>query len=163
MSEGRADICFLAIEPERESEVAFTAPYVVIEGMFAVPADSAMTTAGEVDRDGIRVGVKEGSAYDLFLTRTFEHAVVVRGDEGVDVFRALGLEVAAGIREPMTDFVSDNPGFRLLEGRFMEIRQAVGTTATRAPETVQFLRDFVDELVDSGFVAEALRRSTVGS
>src|SRR5580692_440157 len=28
MTQGRADICFLAIEPVREAEVAFTAPYV---------------------------------------------------------------------------------------------------------------------------------------
>src|SRR5690349_22702815 len=34
MTTGRADICFLAIEPAREAEVAFTEPYVVIEGVF---------------------------------------------------------------------------------------------------------------------------------
>lgn len=44
MAAGRADICFLAVEPAREAEVAFTAPYVVIEGVFAVPGDSAFTT-----------------------------------------------------------------------------------------------------------------------
>ncbi|MEV0000634.1 hypothetical protein AB0I01_35250, partial [Streptomyces sp. NPDC050848] len=31
-----------------------------------------------------RIGVKRGSAYDLYLTRTLRHATVVRGDEGVD-------------------------------------------------------------------------------
>jgi ABC-type amino acid transport substrate-binding protein len=40
MTSGRADICFLAIEAAREAEVAFTAPYVVIEGVYAVPAES---------------------------------------------------------------------------------------------------------------------------
>ena len=153
MSSGRADICFLAIEPEREREVAFTAPYVVIEGVFAVPSESTIATTADVDRDGVRIGVKDGSAYDLFLSRTLRHATVVRGDEGVDVFRELGLEVAAGIRQPMAAFVEATPGVRLLDGRFMEIRQAVGTTTDRAPETVRFLREFVDELVASGFVA----------
>ncbi len=157
MADGRADICFLAIEPEREAEVAFTSPYVVIEGMFAVPVESAIATTADVDRAGVRVGVKEGSAYDLFLSRTLQDATVVRGNEGVDVFRELGLEVAAGIRQPLTAFVETNPQFRLLDERFMEIRQAVGTTRTRAPETVQFLRAFVDELIATGFVADALR------
>jgi polar amino acid transport system substrate-binding protein len=75
------------------------------------------------------------------------------------VFCDLGLEVAAGIRQPMTKFVSSHPGFRLIEGRFMTIRQAMGTTRTRGPQTVQFLRAFIEELKASGFVADALRRS----
>lgn len=159
MSTGLADICFLAIEPARETEVAFTAPYAVIEGVFVVPRDSAITTVAYVDREHVRIGVKHGSAYDLFLSRTLEHATVVRGDEGVDVFRDNGLEVGAGIRQPMAEFVARHPGFRLIEDPFMEIRQALGTTRDRSPETVAFLRAFVEELKAGGFVAEALRRS----
>jgi polar amino acid transport system substrate-binding protein len=155
---GRADICFLAIEPAREAEVAFTEPYVEIEGVYAVPVDSPFTSPSDVDSPGVRIGVNQGSAYDLFLTRTLKHATVVRGDEGVDVFRSRGLEVAAGIREPMTAFVAANPDLRLVEERFMAIRQAVGTTRSRRPETVSFLRELIAELVDNGFVAAALRR-----
>lgn len=82
LTTGRADLCFLAIEPAREAEVAFTAPYVVIEGVYAVPRRSNLTTVADVDRAGVRIGVKRGSAYDLFLSRTLEHASVVRGEEG---------------------------------------------------------------------------------
>lgn len=157
LTSGQADICFLAIEPVREAEVAFTEPYVEIEGVYAVPNDSPVTSPADVDRPGVRIGVKKGSAYDLFLTRTLLDATVVRGDEGVDVFRAEGLDVAAGIREPMTAFVAANPDVRLVEERFMAIRQAVGTTKSRRPETVQFLRDLVAELTATGFVAKSLR------
>jgi polar amino acid transport system substrate-binding protein len=159
MAGGRADICFLAIEPAREAEVAFTAPYVLIEGVYAVPRDSRFTTPADVDRAGVRIGVKQGSAYDLFLTRTLQHASVERGEEGVDVFRAQGLEAAAGIRQPMTAFVDANPDVRLIEDRFMQIQQALGTTRARRPETVQYLRDLVEELKSGGFVADALRRA----
>ena len=154
-----ADLCFLAIEPAREAEVAFTAPYVVIEGVFAVPQDSALSTTADVDRPGVRIGVKRGSAYDLYLSRTLQHAGVVRGEEGVDAFRAQGLEAAAGIRQPMTAYVAAHPDVRLIDGRFMQIRQAVGTTKARRPETVEFLRNLVEELKANGFVAESLRRS----
>ncbi|WP_248580596.1 hypothetical protein [Nocardioides sp. InS609-2] len=41
----------------------------------------------------------------------------------------------------------------------MQIQQAVGTTLTRTPATVQFLTDVVDELEASGFVADSLTRS----
>jgi polar amino acid transport system substrate-binding protein len=159
MTQGLADICFLAIDPAREAEVTFTAPYVVIEGVYAVPEGSAITTADDVDRPGVRVGVKQGSAYDLFLSRTLQQAEVVRGEEGVEVFEALGLDVAAGIRQPITAYVDTHPGLRLVGGRFMEIRQALGTTRDRAPETVRYLTAFIEDLKASGFVAEALRRA----
>jgi polar amino acid transport system substrate-binding protein len=159
MTTGQADICFLAVEPARAAEVAFTAPYVVIEGVFVVPQDSPITKTADVDRAGMRIGVNSGSAYDLFLSRTLQHATVVRGDDGVDLFRSQGLEVVAGIRQPMTEFVNTHQEVRLIEGPFMEIQQAMGTTRTRKPDTVKFLRAFVEELKASGFVADALRRA----
>jgi polar amino acid transport system substrate-binding protein len=156
---GQADVCFLAIEPARAAEIAFTAPYVLIEGVYAVPRASPLATVADVDRAGIRVGVKHGSAYDLFLTRTLRHATIVRGPEGTDAFAAGNVEVAAGVREPMTEFVAAHPEYRLIEGRFMESPQAVGTVKAKRPQTTQFLHDLVEELKANGFVAEALRRS----
>jgi polar amino acid transport system substrate-binding protein len=156
---GKAGICFLGIEPARAGEIAFTAPYVLIEGVYAVSEQSTLADVADVDRPGVRIGVKRGSAYDLFLTRTLRHATVVRGAEGTAEFLGGNLEAAAGVREPMTEFVSSHPGFRLIEGRFMEIRQAVGTAASKRPETIAFLRALVEELKSTGFVAEALRRS----
>ncbi|MFF6788994.1 transporter substrate-binding domain-containing protein [Streptomyces filamentosus] len=159
MAEGRADLCFLAVDPAREKEVAFTAPYVVIEGVYAVPRDSALATVEDVDAPGVRIGVKQGSAYDLHLTRTLAHATVVRGAEGVDVFRTLDLEAGAGIRQPMAAYVAAHPEVRLIDGRFMEIRQAVGTTTSRAPATLAYLDALLAELKHEGFVSEALRAS----
>jgi polar amino acid transport system substrate-binding protein len=156
---GQADICFLAIEPARAAEITFTAPYVLIEGVYAVPNGSPLTTVAEVDRAGVRIGVKDGSAYDLFLTRTLKHATVVRGTEGTEAFLSGNLEAAAGVREPMTEFVAAHPACRLIPGRFMEIPQAVGTAKAKRQETVQFLHELVEELKATGFVAAALRRS----
>ena len=112
-----------------------------------------------MDTPGVRIGVKQGSAYDLYLTRTLQQATVVRGDEGVDIFRTEGLEATAGIRQPIARFVAENPDVRLIDERFMEIRQAVGTTKTRSPETVAYLHGVVEELKADGFVADALVRS----
>ena len=159
MARGDADICFLAVEPARAEQVAFTAPYVVIEGVYVVPADSRLATPGDVDRDGVRIGVNEGSAYDLFLSRTLGKASLVRGDDGITLFREQGLEAAAGIRQVVTAFVAQNPEFRLVDQGFMQIRQALGTTLTRTPDTTRFLAAFIEDLKASGFIAAALRRS----
>jgi polar amino acid transport system substrate-binding protein len=156
---GQADICFLAIEPARAAEITFTAPYVLIEGVYAVPNESPLTTVAEVDSPGVRIGVKHGSGYDLFLTRTLRHATLVRGAEGTEAFVTGNLEVAAGVREPMTEFVAAHPEYRLIDGRFMEIPQAVGTPKTKRQETTEYLRDLVEELKATGFVAAALHRS----
>ncbi|MEU0529533.1 transporter substrate-binding domain-containing protein [Amycolatopsis tolypomycina] len=159
LTSGAADLGFLAIEPARADRVTFTAPYVLIEGVYAVAEDSPFTTTADVDRPGVRIGVKEGSAYDLYLTRTVRHATIVRGADGVTAFEDGGLEVAAGIRQPVTAYVAAHPGTRVLPGRFMEIRQAVCTTPDRRPETIAFLNDLVEELKATGFVADALRRA----
>jgi polar amino acid transport system substrate-binding protein len=156
---GQTDICFLAVEPARAARIAFTAPYVLIEGVYAVPRESPLTTVADVDSAGVRIGVKHGSAYDLFLTRTLRHATVVRGEEGTSEFVDGNLEAAAGVREPMTEFVAAHPQYRLIEERFMEIPQALGTPKTKREETIQFLHTLIEELKASGFVAEALRRS----
>ncbi|WP_327640198.1 transporter substrate-binding domain-containing protein [Kribbella sp. NBC_00482] len=159
MTTGQADLCFLAIDPARATEVAFTAPYVVIEGVFAVPRDSGLTAVAEVDAPGVRIGVKQGSAYDLYLTRTLQQATVVRGAEGVDVFRDEGLEVAAGIRQPITRYVAEHPELRLIDERFMQIQQAVGTAKSKHPDTVAYLHDLIEDLKSSGFIAASLAAS----
>lgn len=159
VAEGRADVGFLAVEPERAAQVAFTEPYVLIEGVFAVPEGSWVRTADDVDRPGVRVGVKQGSAYDLFLTRTLQHAEVVRGADGTVAFEEHALEVAAGIRQPLTRYVATRPGLRVVEPRFTEIRQAVATGRDRDPAAVAWLRDVVAGLTADGFVAASLERS----
>ena len=73
--------------------------------------------------------------------------------------RKQGLEVAAGTRHLMEEYVAGHPGFRLVEGRFMQVKQAVGTPRTRAPGTLEFLRSVVEELKAGGFVADAIRRA----
>lgn len=160
MAEGRTDLCFLANEPAREEHVAFTAPYVLIEGVYATDADSPLTSSEEVDRDGIRIGVRNGSAYDLFLSRTVEHAEVVRGDEATDVFEEQRLDVVAGVRQPLTEYV-EATGRRILEPPFMQINQAVGLPRRVAPSALAAVAAHVEGLKASGFVSRELERSGV--
>lgn len=159
MNQGQADICFLAVDPAREATVAFTAPYAVIEAVFAVPELSPVQTVADVDRPGVRIGVKQGSAYDLYLSRHLTHATLVRGSDGVTVFEEQGLEAAAGIRQPIHDFAATHSDIRVVEPPFMQIHQALGTARTRREQTIRFLHDFVEDLKSGGFVAASLERS----
>lgn len=158
--EGRADLCFLADEPAREEGVAFTPPYVLIEGVYVTDAGSPLRSSEEVDRAGVRVGVRSGSAYDLYLTRTLQHAEIVRADEATEVYEEQGLDAAAGVRQPMEGYVAAT-GRRILEPAFMEIRQSVGVPRAVDPGAVDALSQHVEDLKASGFVRDELARSGV--
>jgi len=164
LKSGAWDVAFLAIDPARATEIAFTAPYVVIEGTYLVPADSPLRTIADVDRDGVRVAVGNKSAYDLYLTRTLKRAQLVRvptSPEAIDVFLKDKLEVAAGVKQPLVQFAKTHPNVRVMDGRFMAIEQAMGTPKGREAGA-RYLREFIEEMKASGFVARGLERSGQG-
>lgn len=157
------DIAFLAIEPARATEIGFTPPYVLIEGTYMVPADSNLKEIADVDRPGVRIAVGPASAYDLFLSRTLKHATIVRADAGggramIDLFLANKLEAAAGVKQPLVEYAKSDPGVRVMDGRFMEIRQALGVRKERAA-ALHYLHGFIEELKASGFIARSLEES----
>lgn len=164
IANGQADIGFFAIDPKRGEQIAFTPPYVVIEGAYLVKDASPLRANEEVDRAGTRVVVGQGSAYDLFLTRELEHATIVRAPSApavVDHFLREGAEVAAGVRQQLEIDMRRHGGLRLLPGRFMQIRQAMGCPKAYGADAARVLASFVEEMKASGFVAQALARHGV--
>lgn len=160
----QADFGFFAIDPMRGAGIAFTAPYVLIEGAYLVHEDSAIQENDEVDQPGRRVTVGKGSAYDLFLTRELKHAEIVRAPTSptvVDVFIEQGLEVAAGVRQQLEADAGRVHGLTLLPGRFMVIEQAMGLPKARSHAAVTVLAQFVEDMKASGFVASSLKRHAI--
>jgi polar amino acid transport system substrate-binding protein len=156
-----ADIGFFAIDPARGADVAFTAPYVLIEGSYLVTESSPIRANEDVDRAAHRVVVGAGSAYDLYLSRALQHAQIVRVPAWSAVIPTLldqGADVAAGVRQQLEADARKQPGLRLLDGRFMVIRQAMGVPKSRGVDAAAFLAAFVEEMKASGFVADALKR-----
>ena len=157
---GTWDVAFLAIDPARADDMDFTAPYVGVEGAYLVPQDSAIRSNDDVDRAGVRVVVGAGSAYDLYLTRELKRARIVRAPTSpmvVDTMLAQSLEVAAGVKQQMEADARRVPGVRVLRGHFMIINQAMATPRGR-PAGARYLREFVEEMKASGFVARSLAR-----
>ena len=154
----------MAIDPVRSEGIEFTGPYVVIEGAYVVPSNSPLQTNEDVDREGVRIAVARGSAYDLYLTRAIKRATLVRepsGPQALEMFRRDRLEVAAGVKQPIVAFAKAHPDMRVIPGRFMVIEQAMGTPKGR-DAGVRYLRAFVEEMKASGFVADALKASGQG-
>jgi polar amino acid transport system substrate-binding protein len=163
--ENKVDVLFIAIDPSRP-DVDFTAPYVLIEGTYMVRADSPLKTVEDVDQPGVRVAVGLASAYDLFLARALRRATLVRASKGgccemIDLFLTENLEAVAGVRQQLEGFAKTHPGLRIMDGRFQQIRQAMGTPKGRAAAAA-YLRSFIEEMKANGFVADALKRSNQG-
>ncbi|GMV45965.1 MAG: ABC transporter substrate-binding protein [Pseudomonadota bacterium] len=159
--EERADVGFFAVDPLRGEGIAFSAPYVLIEGAYLVRADSPLADNAEVDRPGRRVVVGRGSAYDLFLTRTLHAATIERAPSSpavVEHFVAAHADVAAGVRQQLEADARRLGGLRLLPGRFMLIQQAMGLPVSRGSAAAAWLAEFVEDLKAGGFVAAALAR-----
>jgi polar amino acid transport system substrate-binding protein len=160
-SQNRWDIAFLAIDPTRAATIDFTPPYVLIEGTYLAPANSPLQKVEDVDKDGIRIAVAENSAYDLYLTRALKDAKLIRGSDSaaaVKEFEQGKTDVLAGVRQPLVTYASAHPGTRVMPGRFMSIQQAMCSPKGR--ETgARYLRDFIEEMKRSGFVAKAIVES----
>ena len=164
VTEERADIGFFAIDPGRGAGIAFTAPYVLIEGAYLVRNDSPLTDNAQVDAPGNDIVVGKGSAYDLYLSRHIQHASLVRAASSqavADTFLTGNHQVAAGVRQQLEADAARVPGLRLLPGRFMVIEQAMGLPRSRSARAEALLRSFVEHAKASGEVAAALQRNHV--
>jgi polar amino acid transport system substrate-binding protein len=160
----QADVGFFAVDPVRGAGIAFTAPYVLIEGCFLVRENAPIEDYSQVDTPGTRVAVGAGSAYDLFLTRELERASIFRvaTSPGVtDAFLQHGLEVAAGIRQQLQADALRHGGLRLIDEPFMVIQQAMGIARARGEAAAVYLRCFVDEIRSSGYIRESLARHRI--
>ena len=163
LKSGAWDVAYVAIDPARAVDISYTAAYVQIEGAYLVTQNSPIRNNAEVDRQGVRVVVGAGSAYDLFLSRNLKQATIVRAPTSpavTDMFVAQKLDVAAGVKQQLEADSRRIPGLRLLEGRFMVINQAMGTPKEREAGA-KYLREFVEEMKASGFVAQALQRHRI--
>ena len=161
VSEERADVGFFAVDPLRGEMIAFTAPYVLIEGFYLVRDESSVKTNEDVDQPHNRIAVGNGGAYDLFLTRELKAAQIVRAPTSptvVQTFLEQNLEVAAGVKQQLEADAKKTTGLRLLDERFMVIQQAMGMSKSRGHAAASALHAFVEDIKSSGFVADALAR-----
>ena len=163
VKQGAWDVAMLAVDPARAEDIAFTAPYVIIEATYAVRKDSPLTRLDEFDRKGLRIAVGTKTAYELWLARNVKHAELVQyptSKAAIDAFLAGKTDAAASVRQPLLAAASGDPGVRVIDGAFMTIGQASGVPKMRA-RAAKYLRDFIEEAKASGFVERKLRESGV--
>jgi polar amino acid transport system substrate-binding protein len=154
------DVAFLAVDPTRAGDVAFTAPYMEVEVTYLVPEPSEIRSVSDVDRTGVRIAVGEKDAADLFLSKELKHASLVRlrGPDALSLLQTGAVEVLAGNRQGLLAFAEAHPGYRVIEGRFTTIPHAAGVPTGRSAAAA-YLRGFIEEAKASGFIKRALEEA----
>jgi polar amino acid transport system substrate-binding protein len=157
------DIGLIGAEPQRAETIAFTSAYAEIEATYLVPSGSRLKAIADVDSEGVRIAVTARSAYGLWLDRNIKHAELIRSDtldSAYEEFVNAKLSALAGLRPRLLSDLGKLPGSRILDGRFMSVQQAIGTSR-KNPAGAAFLRDFVEEAKASGLVAWLIERYKV--
>merc|ERR1711920_354032 len=138
-----------------------------IQATYMVSSASALSPS-DMDRPGRRISVKGGGAYDLWLTRNLKHAELVRSatlDESYDIFHRDKLDALAGLRPKLMSDLQKAPGqYKLLDGHFMAVQQALGCLKTEGDggsPGLEFLSTFVEQAKTSGLVQELIDRHGV--
>ncbi|TDB32521.1 restriction endonuclease [Stenotrophomonas sp. TEPEL] len=150
------DLAFLAADPARADRIAFSTPYVEIEGTYLVRDDSPAQRVADLDRNGLRIAVGRGAAYDLFLGRELRHATIERAGTSA---AAITLDAAAGVRQPLLAWAQAHPGHRVLADRFTVIQQAVAAPIARPATALQALFAEVQAIKAGPLLGEAFARA----
>lgn len=152
------DVAFLAVDPKRAEKVSFTRPYITIEATFAVRAGSDLRNVEDVDRPGVSILTSVGSAYDLHLTKSLQHAALDRSGtppESFETFRSGDWDAVAGVRASLEQAYGGDPGFRILPGALTKVEQAMVLPGKHHPLRGA-LDSFVKRAIEDGFVASTL-------
>jgi polar amino acid transport system substrate-binding protein len=163
VAEGKWDVAFIGAEPARAGSIAFSPAYLEIPVTFLVPSGSPIRTIAEVDREGVRVVVSDRSAYDLYMTRTFKKATLVRITgipASFEHFVKEKLEALGGLKPQLMADCAKLPGSRVLEGQITGVQQSIGTPKARSAGAA-YLREFVEDIKRSGLVARTIESAGV--
>ena len=129
VQKGRADIGFVAYEATRVGAAAFSQTYMATQQTFLVRGDSALTSAGAVDRAGLRVAGTRNDSITLCLKRILKAATLVELDNDPALLaKALAtgeIDALGANRQRLTTLAAAVPGARVLPDTLFSVPQNV--------------------------------------
>ena len=159
MRDGSVDLMVTNATAARAQVMDFSGPLAEIDQGYLVMADSALRTAADVDRDGVKVLAVQGSTTQGALPKVLQHATVVPAATIADAKDKLARRTAdafATQKSILFEVADDLPGSRVLEGRYGLEQIAAGIPKGRADGLV-FLQTFVETSKADGSIARIVR------
>ena len=157
---GEADIGFVAYDATRAQEVDFSQTYLLAHNTYIVRDNSSARATADLDRSGLRIGVGEKDAADLYLTRNLKAAALQRMpssdlDNGIKLLLEGKLDAYAANRTRLLAVVDKTPGLRLLPDNFYDVEQAI-VVAKGNPKRRELVEQFVVDAKAKGLVQSSI-------
>jgi polar amino acid transport system substrate-binding protein len=156
---GRVDMTITNASPARAELVDFSPPLLALElGVLVMPG-SPVASVDTLDRDGIRVGVTQGSTSQGALSKRLVHASLVAAlstQAAQSLLRSGAVDAYATNKAILFEMGDALPGSRVLEGRWGLEHLAIAVPKGRGRS---FLAEFAEQVQRDGEVERAARRS----
>lgn len=142
----------------------FSPGYVDIEVTYTVRKESTLQSATEVNREWVVVASISSAGFMPVLIKSLTRAKLVRTgkifDDIVGHLRDKSADAIVGLRPVLVQHSEKNPGFRVVEGHFMAVEQAIGLQRGRGPAK-EYVRDFVQDIKNSGALSKIIADNNV--
>lgn len=158
------DVALLAFEAARSRQVDFSGPYLLMGSTYLVPASSAIKTAADADRAGVKIGAVDGNAPTIFLQQHLKNATVVPWktappyEEMLKMFASGEVSAYAGNRARLAEAAETYPGLRVAQDNFTLLEQNLVVPKGDAAR-LKIVNDFLDEARSSPFLKDMLVRA----
>lgn len=162
-AKGVWDVAILAIEQTRAKTLTFSPAITEIEGGYVVHQKSSISRIEQVDAKGVKIAAPVGAGYELYLTNALKNASIVRTKNfanSIEVYNLNQVDVLAGLKPNLMDSMSKFPEGKLLDGHFMVINHGFATPRGHYAAD-EYLRNFVKELIESGFIASSIEKHQI--
>ena len=154
------DVAILAIEATRAQTISFSPPISEIEATYVVRKDSPLRSVEQVDSSGVRIAAPAKAGYELYLRRALKNATLVDSRDlqgSINMINERKAEAMAALKPMLIDSMPQMPDARLLDGRFMTVNHGLSISRGK-PAADEFLKQFVQDLNASGFIARSIER-----
>jgi polar amino acid transport system substrate-binding protein len=156
------DVATIVMEDERRKTFDYSRAYLEADSTYLVPAGSAIEKVADADKPGVRIGVAENSAFDLFLARFVKQATLVRFGGVGAAFDGLAnneCDLVAAPRQVLATALPRFAGARILDDWFDKAFCGVAVPKGRQAAGLAFVNAFLDEAIRSGFIAGVIARA----
>lgn len=130
----------------------------MVEATYLVRSNGALRSVADVDREDVVVTAPAGAGYEPVMLKSLSRAKVLRlrnNDEAFAALKSGKAQALAGLRPALVTLAESSGDFRVVEGNFTTVDQAIGLQKGR-PAAARYVAEVVGDMKRSGFVAKLI-------
>ena len=157
----KVDVTFTNATAARAKEIDFTAPLVQLELGVLVPIHSSIRNFGDVDKQGVRLGVSQGSSSQSVLAQRFQQTTIVPVpslEVAASKLQSNELDAFATNKGILFELNEKLSGFQVLQDRWGLENLAIAIPKGRQ-DALPFLTVFAQKVRENGQLDLMIKRA----